>query len=77
MRAGAGGTAQQRHPDVIFTEAFNFVEPVVENYDGSMALLYEGALLAVLVVFALPARPGAPPSSRPSPCRCRRFRPLR
>ncbi|MBN8510645.1 MAG: efflux RND transporter permease subunit [Burkholderiales bacterium] len=39
------------HPDVTFTEAFNFVDPVVENYDGSLMLLYEGALLAVLVVW--------------------------
>jgi len=38
------------HPDVVVTEAFNFVDPVVENYDGSMKLLYEGAALAVLVV---------------------------
>ncbi len=41
-----------QHPDVKFTEAFNFVEPVVENYEGSMALLFEGAALAVLVVWA-------------------------
>ena len=40
------------HPDVRFTEAIDFVEPVVENYNGSMYLLYEGALLAVLVVWA-------------------------
>jgi multidrug efflux pump subunit AcrB len=39
------------HPDVVVTEAFNFVDPVIENYDGSMKLLYEGALLAVLVVW--------------------------
>jgi multidrug efflux pump subunit AcrB len=39
------------HPDITVTEAFNFVDPVVENYDGSMMLLYEGALLAVLVVW--------------------------
>ena len=39
------------HPDIVITEAFNFVDPVVENYDGSMKLLYEGAALAVLVVF--------------------------
>ena len=39
------------HPDIVVTEAFNFVDPVVENYDGSMKLLYEGALLAVLVVW--------------------------
>ena len=40
------------HPDVTVTEAFNFVDPVIENYEGSMILLLEGALLAVLVVWA-------------------------
>ena len=39
------------HPDVTVTEAFNFVDPVVENYEGSMILLLEGARLAVLVVW--------------------------
>ena len=39
------------HPDVTVTEAFNFVDPVVENYHGSMLLLLEGAALAVLVVW--------------------------
>ncbi len=39
------------HPDVTLTEAFNFVDPVVENYHGSMMLLVEGAVLAVLVVW--------------------------
>jgi multidrug efflux pump subunit AcrB len=39
------------HPDVDVTEAFNFVDPVVENYEGSMTLLLEGAVLAVIVVF--------------------------
>jgi multidrug efflux pump subunit AcrB len=39
------------HPDIEITEAFNFVDPVVENYEGSMWLLIEGALLAVLVVW--------------------------
>jgi multidrug efflux pump subunit AcrB len=42
---------QTKYPDVTFTEAFNFVDPVQENYHGSMALLYEGALLAVIVVW--------------------------
>ncbi len=42
---------QERHPDIVVTEAFNFVNPVVENYEGSMWLMYEGALLAVLVVW--------------------------
>ena len=40
------------HPDVTLTEAFNFVDPVIENFDGSMILLIEGAILAVLVVWA-------------------------
>ena len=39
------------HPDIEITEAFNFVDPVAENYHGSMNLLYEGAALAVLVVW--------------------------
>jgi len=39
------------HPDIEITEAFNFVTPVQEEYDGSMHLLYEGALLAILVVW--------------------------
>ena len=39
------------HPDISVTEAFNFVDPVIENFEGSMTLLIEGALLAVLVVW--------------------------
>ena len=39
------------HPDITVTEAFNFVDPVQENFDGSMLLMYEGAALAVLVVW--------------------------
>ena len=39
------------HPEIQVTEAFNFVDPVVENYDGSMKLMYEGAILAVIVVW--------------------------
>ncbi len=39
------------HPHIRVTEAFNFVDPVQENFDGSMWLLIEGALLAVLVVW--------------------------
>lgn len=40
-----------QHPDIQITEAFNFVDPVDENYHGSMYLLYEGAVLAVIVVW--------------------------
>ena len=39
------------HPDVQVTEAFNFVDPVEENFTGSMTLLLEGAVLAVIVVW--------------------------
>ena len=39
------------HPDIELHEAFNFVEPAAEEYVGSMHLLFEGALLAVLVVW--------------------------
>jgi multidrug efflux pump subunit AcrB len=53
----AGGVRAQleklkaEHPHVQVTEAFNFVDPVVDNFEGSMALLMEGAILAVIVVF--------------------------
>ena len=40
-----------QHPDLVLTEAFNFVQPVQEEYDGSLKLLYEGAILAVVVVW--------------------------
>lgn len=39
------------HPGVHFAHAYDNVAPVQENFDGSMHLLYEGALLAVLVVW--------------------------
>jgi len=39
------------HPEVEFTEAVNSVEPIIDNYHGSMTLLLEGAALAVIVVF--------------------------
>jgi multidrug efflux pump subunit AcrB len=39
------------HPDVTITNAFDFVTPVRQEYDASLILLYEGALLAVLVVW--------------------------
>ena len=47
------GLAELRaaHPDVEVTEAFNFVDPVIENFEGSMALLIEGAVLAIIVVW--------------------------
>ena len=39
------------HPEITIDEAFNFVDPVIENYEGSMWLLIEGAILAVIVVW--------------------------
>ena len=39
------------HPWIEVVEAIDHVQAVQENYDGSMVLLYEGAALAVLVVF--------------------------
>jgi multidrug efflux pump subunit AcrB len=42
---------QADHPDITITEAFNFVDPVLENFKGSMSLLIEGAILAVIVVW--------------------------
>ncbi|WP_075794670.1 efflux RND transporter permease subunit [Massilia putida] len=43
---------QNKNPQVRIEEAFNGVDAVADNYAGSMSLLYEGALLAVLVVWA-------------------------
>jgi multidrug efflux pump subunit AcrB len=40
-----------QRPDLVLTESFNFVTPVEEEYIGSIHLLLEGALLAVLVVW--------------------------
>ncbi len=39
------------HPDLELTQAFDFVTPVQEEYEGSLKLLYEGGILAVLVVW--------------------------
>jgi multidrug efflux pump subunit AcrB len=38
------------NPHLRFSEVIDNAQPVEENYEGSMILLYEGALLAVLVV---------------------------
>ncbi|MDR1647624.1 MAG: efflux RND transporter permease subunit [Zoogloeaceae bacterium] len=45
------GELSAAHPDITVTEAFDFVTPVEEEYTGSLHLLYEGALLAILVVW--------------------------
>lgn len=42
---------QAQHPDIELTQAFDFVTPVAEEFDASMVMLYEGAILAVLVVW--------------------------
>ncbi|MEX1165511.1 MAG: efflux RND transporter permease subunit [Hydrogenophaga sp.] len=42
---------RETRPDLNITESFDFVTPVQEEFDGSMVLLYEGAILAVLVVW--------------------------
>ena len=42
---------QQAHPDVKISAASNTVTPIEENYEGSLHLLIEGALLAVIVVW--------------------------
>ncbi|MCK0505467.1 efflux RND transporter permease subunit [Aromatoleum anaerobium] len=39
------------HPEIAFREAYNFVDPVREGYHGSLWLLAEGAILAVIVVW--------------------------
>ncbi|WP_296508840.1 efflux RND transporter permease subunit [Rhodoferax sp.] len=40
-----------QHPDIELTQAFDFVKPVAEEFDASMTMLYEGAVLAVIVVW--------------------------
>ena len=40
-----------QHPDIELTQAFDFVAPVAEEFDASMTMLYEGAILAVIVVW--------------------------
>ena len=42
---------QAAHRNIVFKEAINNAKPVEENFHGSMELLYEGAFLAVLVVW--------------------------
>jgi len=42
---------EQAHDGLRFVPAFDMVEPVRENYEGSLMLLYEGGILAVIVVW--------------------------
>jgi len=56
VSVGAGiqealATLREQRPDLQINEAFNFVTPVQDEYDASMHLLYEGGILAVIVVW--------------------------
>jgi multidrug efflux pump subunit AcrB len=42
---------REKYQDIVFTEQIDNVEMTEENFDASMKLLYEGAILAVLVVW--------------------------
>ena len=42
---------QKTHPNLVLQEVVDNAEPVQENFDASMEMLYEGAVLAVLVVW--------------------------
>ena len=42
---------RKAHPTIEITQSIDNAEPVDENFAGSMELLYEGAILAVLVVW--------------------------
>lgn len=39
------------NPDVDIVQAYSTVGPIIENYDGSMQMFYEGAILAIVVVW--------------------------
>jgi multidrug efflux pump subunit AcrB len=49
--ASALDALRAAHPGVTVREAYNWVDPVKDSYTGSMWLLYEGAILAVIVVW--------------------------
>lgn len=42
---------KQKHPDLVLTPIGGSVDYTREQYDGSMAMLYEGAILAIIVVW--------------------------
>ncbi|MCC2971080.1 efflux RND transporter permease subunit [Massilia sp. IC2-476] len=42
---------QKEHPNVVLREVVDNSAPIEENFDASMEMLYEGAVLAVLVVW--------------------------
>ncbi|MFH1794160.1 MAG: efflux RND transporter permease subunit [Pseudomonadota bacterium] len=39
------------HPEVEIIDAYDTVGPIIDNYEGSMDMLYEGAILAIFVVW--------------------------
>ncbi|NKL02340.1 AcrB/AcrD/AcrF family protein [Rhizobium leguminosarum bv. viciae] len=39
------------HSNVQIEEAYSTLGPIIDNYDGSMHMLYEGAILAIVVVW--------------------------
>ncbi|MBX4975510.1 efflux RND transporter permease subunit [Rhizobium lentis] len=40
-----------KHSHVQIEDAYSTIGPIIENYDGSMHMLYEGAILAIIVVW--------------------------
>ncbi|MBX5015395.1 efflux RND transporter permease subunit [Rhizobium lentis] len=40
-----------KHSNVQIEDAYSTIGPIIENYDGSMHMLYEGAILAIIVVW--------------------------
>lgn len=40
-----------KHSNVQINEAYSTIGPILDNYDGSMHMLYEGAILAIVVVW--------------------------
>ncbi len=47
----AVGELQSANPNILLRQVIDNARPVQENFEGSMELLYEGAFLAVLVVW--------------------------
>ena len=62
------------HPHVQIVEAFNFVDPVLENYKGSMTLLLRGRAARGAGGVAVPARLARDPGLGGWRCRCRSSR---
>jgi multidrug efflux pump subunit AcrB len=44
-------TFARGHPDVVIEEAYTTILPTEQNYRASMTMLYEGGIIAVIVVF--------------------------